>query len=206
VSAAAASAAVATTLEAPPIAVDTVLARRELVPREPGFYAWWARRGAIAGVPRRPHRLDDDIDLFYVGISPTRASSKQDIHKRVLGHHLGGNTGSSTFRFVLAALLLDVLELTPIAGSEKTLLSSDDNRHLSRWQRDNLLVTWCVRPQPWEVEEEVISLMQPPLNCAANASHPFYRHVREARDAFRRRARPTGHVRGDNLEHGDRTA
>jgi hypothetical protein len=180
--------AVVRALSVPPTAVHVVRTQRELVPRQAGFYAWWARRGAIEGVPRQPHPLDDNLDLFYVGISPRRASSQQKIYKRVLGHHLGGNTGSSTFRFALASLLLDELQLTPTIRGDKTVLSYEDNCHLSDWQTDNLRLTWCMRARPWEIEDEVIALMQPPLNCAANALHPFYRRVRDARAEFRRRA------------------
>jgi hypothetical protein len=178
--------AVAHALQSPPVSSDLVLRRRELVPPDPGFYAWWARRGAIAGVPRQPHPLNADIDLFYVGISPKRASSRQNIHRRIFGQHLGGNTGSSTFRFVLASLLLDELCLAPMARGNDTVLSRDGNQRLSEWQRQNLCLTWCVRPRPWEIEDAVIALMRPPLNSAANEAHPFYLSVREARDQFRR--------------------
>ena len=173
----------------PALALDLVRAPRDLVPAEPGLYAWWARRRAIAGVPHVPHPSDDEIGLFYVGISPKRQSSRQNIRERVAAH-LGGNPGSSTFRFVLASLLLDELELMPIARGKKTVLSREQNRELSGWQRANLCLTWCVRARPWEVEDEVIALMQPPLNCAANDTHPFYPRVRDARAEFRRRATP----------------
>jgi hypothetical protein len=181
------AATVAHALQVTPVAVDFVLGRRELVPREAGFYAWWAHRGAIDGMPRQPHPLEDDLDLLYVRISPSRATSQQNIHKRVFGHHLGGNTGSSTFRFALASLLLDNLELSPATHGRKTVLRRDDNRRLGDWQRENLRLKWCVRPQPWEVEDDVIALMQPSLNCAGNASHPFFPRIHDARDRFRRR-------------------
>jgi hypothetical protein len=179
--------AVVRALCAPSVTIDVVLAQCDLLPREPGFYAWWARRGAIAGVPHLPHPVEDGLGLFYVGISPKRPSSKQNVNERVRRHHIGGNTGSSTFRYVLAALL-DELELVPLARGRKVVLDRDDNSDLTRWQRDALRLTWCVRPRPWEVEDDVITLMQPPLNCAANASHQFYPRVRAARSEFRRRA------------------
>jgi hypothetical protein len=179
--------AVVRQLSVPPRAIDVVIAQRDLPPREPGFYAWWALGGAIADVPHLPHPLEQGFGLFYVGISPKRPTSKQNINTRVR-HHIAGNTGSSTFRYVLAALLLDELELVPLARGDKVVLDRDDNRDLSQWQRNKLRLTWCIRSRPWEIEEDVIALMQPPLNCAANASHPFYPRVRAARDEFRRRA------------------
>jgi hypothetical protein len=45
----------------------------------------------------------------------------------VIGNHLNGNVGSSTFRFVLAALLLDVLRLRPFLRGTKVALDASDN-------------------------------------------------------------------------------
>jgi hypothetical protein len=102
--------AVAQALQAPAVAVPVVLERRDALPAAPGFYGWWSRRGAIEGLPHIPHPADDDLSLLYVGISPVRESSRQTVRSRVIGNHLNGNVGSSTFRFVLAALLVDTLQ------------------------------------------------------------------------------------------------
>jgi hypothetical protein len=171
-----------------PTRVATVRARPELVPAEPGFYAWWCDSGAIADVPHVAHPLHAAIALLYVGISPSRDSSRHTVRGRVLGNHLGGNIGSSTFRFVLAALLIDELALRPQRRLTKVVLRAADNARLSAWQREHLSLTWCVRARPWEVEHEVIAKMTPPLNSSGNATHPFYARVREARAALRERA------------------
>jgi hypothetical protein len=180
--------AVASALQAPPIPVELVLAHRDLVPASGGFYAWWSRRGAIAVVPHVPHPLDAELSLLYVGISPVRESSGQSVRSRVFGNHLRGNVGSSTFRFVLAALLIDELELSPYKRGAKVALEPNDNAHLSRWLRENLKLTWCARARPWEIEAAVIGKLTPPLNSAGNATHPFFPRVGEIREAFRRRA------------------
>lgn len=88
-----------------------------------------------AGSTSRPQRD------FYVGISPARETSRQTVRSRVIGNHLNGNVGSSTFRFVLASLLLNPLRLNPYLRGAKAVLSSDENRRLSAWQREHLLVT-----------------------------------------------------------------
>jgi hypothetical protein len=77
-----------------------------------------------------PHALDAELGLFYVGISPKRPSSKQNIHERVR-LHMAGNTGSSAFRYVLAALLLDELKLVPFARGDRVMLDRHGNAHLS---------------------------------------------------------------------------
>lgn len=180
--------AVARALLAPAITVPLVLERRERLPAAPGFYAWWSRRDAIRALPHVPHPADDNLSLLYVGISPVRESSRQTVRSRVIGNHLNGNVGSSTFRFVLAALLLDPLELHPYLRGTKVALSAPENARLSAWQREHLLLTWCARDRPWEIESEAIALLTPPLNSAGNASHAFYPAVRAARAEFRRRA------------------
>jgi hypothetical protein len=110
------------------------------------------------------------------------------LRARVLGNHLGGNTGSSTFRLTLAALLCETRGWCPVKSTTKFLLTDAANAELSAWQRENLALTWAVRERPWEIEADVIALLQPPLNLAANTQHPYGRIVREARAAFRRKA------------------
>jgi hypothetical protein len=106
----------------------------------------------------------------------------------VIGNHLKGNVGSSTFRFVLAALLIDALGLFPCLRGARVALSAHDNARLSAWQREHLLLTSFARKRPWEIESEVIAQLAPPLNSAGNAVHDFYPTVRAARAEFRRRA------------------
>ncbi len=90
---------------------------------------------------------------------------------------------------MLAALLIDALELRPSSRGTKIALSADDNARVSGWQRQHLLLTWCARERPWEIEGQVIARLGPPLNSAANADHAFYPVVRAARAEFRTRAR-----------------
>jgi GIY-YIG catalytic domain len=116
-------------LRAPAVAVPEVLRASGLLPAAPGFYAWWSRQGEI-GLPHIPHPLDEEISLLYVGISPAREASRQTVRSRVIGNHLNGNVGSSTFRFALAALLTDALDLRPYLRGTKVALSASDNRPL----------------------------------------------------------------------------
>lgn len=105
------------------------------IPAAPGFYAWWVRAGVLPQVPLVPHPAAAEFSLLYVGISPARESSAQLLRGRVLGNHLGGNTGSSTFRLTLASLLCDAEGWCPVPSKTKVLLTSADNAALSAWQR-----------------------------------------------------------------------
>jgi hypothetical protein len=174
-----------------PVAVSAALAPANAggAPAVPGFYAWWGAEGAIAGAPHHPHPRRPDLGLLYVGISPDRPSSGADIRSRVVGQHVRGNTSSSTFRFVLAALLLEELALTPRLAASKVVLDREDNARLRAWKFDHLSLTWCERERPWGVEAAVSALVRPPLNSAGNRDHPFYERVRAARANFRAAAR-----------------
>ena len=184
------AAAVATELAS---SVDEIgVARRDPdlggIPAAPGFYAWWAVDGAIPAVPLGPQPRDGGIGLFYVGIAPGRATSSQTLRSRVVGNHVSGNLGSSTFRLTLAALLRESLGLDPERRTTKVVLPPEQNAALSAWQTKNLRVSWCVVAQPWLLEPAVIEIMAPPLNLAANGSHPFHATLSEARRALRHAA------------------
>ena len=182
-------------LQGRPASLDQSQLPREQggLPREPGLYAWWATPGSIGGLPPNPHPDPElGLILFYVGISPNGPGSTATIRSRVIGNHLSGNIGSSTFRFTLAALLLEELGLHPVRTATKVVLPMKDNHQLSRWQGEHLRLTWCVTPHPWLLEDEVIAVMEPPLNLAANARHPYYSTVKQARAMLRRAANRLG--------------
>lgn len=166
---------------------DLVKARQKL-PLSNGLYAWWALRGSIPGVPENPHPEDEGLDLFYVGIAPKDASSTASLNSRVLNNHMGGNTGSSTFRLTLASLLMDALELTPRKTKTKYVLPPEQNKVLSEWQKKNLRLTWVEHDEPWTIEDDVVAELKPPLNLAGNSSHPFHSTLKAARSSFREAA------------------
>jgi hypothetical protein len=166
------------------------------VPKAPGVYAWWIVPGGLPGVPSHRHPLDEvGLDLLYVGIAPESETSKENLRRRVVGKHLRGNTGGSTFRYSLAALLTERENFGPVCKGKKFLLLRPENDRLSAWQADNLSVTWCERPEPWSIEDEVIATMQPPLNLAQNRGHPFHATMSLARERFRERARTNSNLR-----------
>ena len=160
------------------------------VPSEPGLCAWWAPPAAIPHVSGRAHP-SADLELLYVGIAPSSASSGARLRSRVLSGHLGENTGASTLRRSLAALLIES-EGYRTRVTSRPVLEPDDERRLSQWMHRRLSLTWAVHPEPWSVKIEVINLLQPPLNLAHNSQHPLYETVSDARARWRASARPAG--------------
>ncbi|MGF1617975.1 MAG: GIY-YIG nuclease family protein [Acidimicrobiia bacterium] len=130
------------------------------------------------------------MELFYVGIAPRDEKSSATLKSRIDKNHLGGNTGSSTFRFTLAALLMDPLELMPERTKTNYVLSTSQNQNLTAWQRQHLKLSWVGHDQPWLIEDGVIEALSPPLNLAGNKSHPFHPTLSHARAKFRNAARP----------------
>lgn len=157
-------------------------------PSEPGLYAWWAPAGAITGISGPPH-TSAPVALLYVGIAPSRASSWATLRSRLLGNHAGGNTGASTLRRSLAALLTET-EGYRVRWTSRTVLLPEDEARLTDWMRNNLALTWAAHPRPWEVETAVIAQLAPPLNQAGNKAHPSYQLVRAARKRWTDSARP----------------
>ncbi len=151
------------------------------VPSEPGLYAWWATPEVLPGVPAAVHP-SMSLGLLYVGIAGT------SLRQRIVRQHLAANTGSSTFRFTLAAHLLAEGGLTPFRQGGKVLLPPAQLAWLRHWQVSHLHVSWMARRDPAEIEAAVIAAMAPPLNGDDNAGHPYRQRLRELRAAFRLRA------------------
>lgn len=177
-------------LTVPPKSLGEAQSPDEL-PAEPGLYSWWAIRGSIPAVPHYPHPALPDLDLYYLGIAPSGVRSAATIRSRVIGNHIRGNTGASTLRLTLAALLFEDNGWEPVAKGKKTLLKPQDNKDLTHWQHEYLLVCWAVHPEPWSIEHEVIRRLQPPLNLEGNTTHAFAATVSAARKNFKEAATPS---------------
>ena len=178
---------IATALQRTPLlTVEEMRAALEAAPAAGGLYAWWLiERGGVPGVPATPHP-SASAGLLYVGVGPTSGSSRP-LRKR-FADHTKRNTGSSTFRLVLASFLFERADWRPY-WTDRPMLARDDNDALSAWQAQNLRVQWIEVAEPWHFEADVIALLRPPLNREHNQAHPFYAEVGRARDAYRAAAR-----------------
>jgi hypothetical protein len=163
---------------------------KDKLPDGSGFYCWWSRSGSIPLVPSRPHPVEAGFDVLYVGIAPSGEQSTSTVRRRVWGNHLRGNIAASTFRLTLASFLREQLELVPIKSNKKTVLTSDHNKALSRWQVENLALTCHEVEAPWLLEAGVIAAMRPPLNIDDNHADTFCATVQRMRTTLRELAEP----------------
>jgi hypothetical protein len=154
-----------------------------------GLYAWWQIGDALPGVPAVPHPTENRLGLLYVGIGPASASSRETLNSRLVGKHIDGNTGSSTLRLTLASHLTEMLALIPRPTAKKVVLDASDNNKLTQWMYKHLRVTWVGHKSPWDIEEEVIAGMKPPLNIDHNRDHPYCPTNQALRGKFKARAR-----------------
>lgn len=134
---------------------------------QPGLYAWFAdadARGVLADVLDAP--FDELIYAGQAGASSRRSSSERvaTLRTRIGGNHLHGNIESSTFRRTLTAVLLEPLGLRL---SKPGRLEPASNRLVTRWMQDHLSLSTipCLdRTDLANLEEEVLGLLDPPLN------------------------------------------
>jgi hypothetical protein len=102
-----------------------------------------------------------------------------------------GSAEGSTLRLSLGCLLADHLgiELRPV-GNSKRLTFSTGEAPLSQWLEENARVTWHVCERPWELEEELISTFNLPLNLDMNVAHTFHPVLSELQARPRRTSLP----------------
>lgn len=158
---------------------EEALARPSPVPAQGGAYGWWFRKlpPLVAADECCQHQ---DLRLLYVGISPKRppangrAPSKQTLQDRIESHYKG-NAEGSTLRRTLGCLLSDQLgiQLRRVgSGSRMTFVEGEPA--LSAWMAENAYVGWMVRDRPWELEDELITALDLPLNLEGNKHNLFH--------------------------------
>jgi GIY-YIG catalytic domain len=166
-----------------------VLSRPSIVPNRFGIYAWYFRKFP-------PKVIADDcimqngLSLLYVGISPSRSGSKQNLRKRIR-NHCRGNASTSTLRLTLGCLLSDQLgiQLQRTGKSGRMTFTKPGEEILSAWMEQNAFVYWQEHPKPWEIEEQIIGSFSLPLNLRDNEHHPFYPVLTSIRKLARAKAK-----------------
>ncbi len=164
------------------------------VPAVAGVYGWWFR-SFPADIDTSACISSGGLTLLYVGISPKqppangRLPSRQNLRQRIRTHYCG-NAEGSTLRKTLGCLLAPQLaiELRRV-GSGNRMTFGTGEQSLSQWMHDNALVSWLVCDRPWEVEDQLITTLDLPLNLYGNSANAFHLTLTEIRAACVNRAR-----------------
>lgn len=148
----------------------------------PGLYSWWAdpaARHAIGAV------LQAEIpDLIYAG--QAGAGTGADLKQRILSTHIGGRIARSTFRFTLASVLRDELNLELLAPNE---ITEESERALTRWIKQHLSVAvfpYADRSTLRRIEEGVLKRLDAPLNLSKMHKGDVRRRLSALRSEIRR--------------------
>jgi hypothetical protein len=156
-------------------------------PDRPGLYAWWVDEAGAAELSRglgltvAPGRI-------YAGQAgatkwPSGKAGTGTLGTRIGEVHLGGKVRMSAFRWSLAALLFDQLEVQVQAAM---LVTASSEQALTAWMREHLSV--AVHPHDDRdtlggLERAVLDALDPPLNL----DHLPVTPVRERLTELRRR-------------------
>lgn len=168
---------------AAPVLAGLSAARSQLAdlnaPAAPGVYAFFLRDpGALPGV-------DESADgIIYIGLSTNLAQRDVDTHFRA------GQSGFSTLRRTLGALLIADLGLQP---RPRGFGASDSNyrsyrfdeageERRSAWMRGHLDVALQPVADPKQLERALVAIARPPLNLTLWAN-PDAAAIKAARKA-----------------------
>lgn len=158
-----------------------ILVRPSPVPAAAGVYGWHFKQ--------QPHPDLDAGRLLYVGIAPrymANRTSTQNLRKRVR-YHYRGNAAGSTLRLTLGCLL--GLELRCVGSGKRMTFGKVGEAKLSQWMADNARVSWIEQSEPWDLESQLISQLNLPLNLDQNRHNAFHSRLKELRAQARQRAR-----------------
>ncbi len=154
------------------VALDALLASGGADLRVPGLYSWWVdEQGAADLSTGLGHALAPG--LIYVGLAGARrsggSSSSNTLWGRITTMHLGTKHEFSTLRRSLGSILASAFGQTSI-----------DEHQLTRWMHAHLRLV----PVPvadadtlGDLESEILTELDPPLNLAKVATTPLRRQL-----------------------------
>jgi hypothetical protein len=140
----------------------------EHIPDNPGNYIVCLKRGSKLpdiGVSCTM-KTYKELNVIYTGIAG-KSFRKRDYKQ----HFTGNNAGSSTLRKSLGSMF----GYTKIARDKdpsngKTKFNETDEIKLSEWMKSNLVLYFKSNSSPDELENELISELNPPLNLSKNSN------------------------------------
>ena len=131
---------------------DPLVDEPESIPEDAGSYIVVCREegegfGLMAGEPQE----FEGQDAIYVG-SSDNLRKVADLFK--------GNAIQTPLRLVIGALHC----LNPVKTKAGNRFSAEDERRLSKWMKENLLVYWQANPEPEKVTKLLLDELDPALN------------------------------------------
>jgi hypothetical protein len=155
----------------------------------PGLYAWWVDETGAADLtrglaPGRDMTIEPGrINLGQAGATkwPSGRSNDDTLGRRIGEVHLGGRVRMSTFRWTLASILFDQLQLR---GQAAMLINAPSEQALSEWMRAHLSV--AVHPHDDRetlggLELALLERLDPPLNLTHLQPSPVRARVADLR-------------------------
>ncbi len=155
----------------------------------PGLYAWWVDGAGAADLtrglaPGRGMTVEAGrIDLGQAGATkwPSGRPNDDTLGRRIGEVHLGGRVRMSAFRWTLASILFDQLELQ---GQAAMLITPTSERELSDWMRAHLSVAVHAhdeRDTLGGLERALLERLDPPLNLTHVQPTPLRARITELR-------------------------
>ena len=158
----------------------------------PGLYAWWVDEAGAADLSRgRGYELV--AGRIYAGQAgatnwPSGKVGDNTRGKRIGQMHLGGKVRMSTFRWTLAAILFDRLGVQIKASM---VMTPSSEQALTAWMHGHL----SIADHPHDdrdsldgLEQELLGLLDPPLNLRHMVPTPARQHLTELRRRISRDA------------------
>lgn len=164
---------------------DDILDQPCPVPNQAGIYGWYFRE-IPPEVPTRECKRHDGFTLLYLGISPSRPSSKGTLRARIKTHYRP--KGASTLRRTLDVLLEETLHLRVNLRSNGRFDYGQTEEALTEWMSRNAYVVWIEQTEPWIIEADVIDTLDLPLNINDNRQHAFCPRLQALRADAQNRA------------------
>ena len=152
-----------------------------------GLYAWWCSDSGLDVLSASfDRRLPPLIYAGQTGATSSRAGVERvaTLASRIGGNHLSGNIGSSTFRQTLSAALREPLRLEGSGGR----LDRESNSAVSAWMRTHLeiaIVPIDDRLTLANLEDDVLNILDPPLNLMGMPRSPVRSRLKELRKELR---------------------
>lgn len=138
----------------------------EQIPDKPGNYIICLRKGSKLpdiGIECEL-KFYQGLKVIYTGIAG-KSLRKRDYRQ----HFTGNNAGGSTLRKSLGSLFgYPKIARDKNAENGKTKFNISDEIKLSEWMLKNLLIYLKENSNPSDIEDELISTLNPPLNLSKN--------------------------------------